>query len=92
MTDALPNAVLHNTAAWFFRFCYLLLLLRLIVNWVGMSSGTHSTWMSWIERLSDPLVAPFRGLFQARFDFSPVLSYFILSWIVEPLLAKVIGF
>ena len=84
------QGTLYHTVQWFFRFCYLLLLLRLIVNWVSMSQAT-SQWMLWIERLSDPLVAPFRGLFHARFDFSPVLTYFILSWIIEPLVGKVLG-
>lgn len=76
---------------WFFRFCYLLLLLRLLVNWIRINNRRSQAWMDWVERLSEPLVAPFQGLFHARFDFSPVLTYFILSWIIEPLVGKVLG-
>ena len=77
---------------WIFRFFYALLLARLIVNWIEMSRTLDHPLIRLIERASDPLIAPFRGLFHSRFDFSPVLTFFILSMIVEPLVYKIFGF
>lgn len=78
-------------AQWSFRVIYALLLARLIISWIRSSRNFEHPVVDLIERTSDPLVAPFRGLFPGRFDFSPVLTYFILSWIVQPLVLKVLG-
>jgi uncharacterized protein YggT (Ycf19 family) len=86
------SLTLLSTLRWLFRFMYALLLARLIINWISMNRyiDRHPL-VKLVEKLSDPLVQPFRGLFQSRFDFSPVLTYFILSWIIEPLVFKVFG-
>ena len=86
------GATIGTTLSWLFKFMYGLLLARLIINWVSMSRYIdQNPLVKLIETLSDPLVLPFKGLFQSRFDFSPVLTYFILSWIIEPLVFKVFG-
>ncbi len=83
---------MYSLTQWIFRGIYLLLLARLILNWVALNRRVEQHPVAQlIEKISDPLVAPFRGLFQSRFDFSPALTYFILSMIVEPLVHKVLG-
>lgn len=66
-----------------FQFLYLAIFARVVLSWIR-HDPFHPI-VSFINRVSDPVLRPFRGLIPpvAGFDLSPILAFISLGFIRE---------
>lgn len=64
---------------WTFALMNIALFVRVVGSWVGGSP--YSKWFGWAYRLTEPVLAPLRGILPALgpIDISPVVLYFALQ-------------
>jgi len=69
---------LYRLVDFVFWFLSVALLLRVLLSWVNMGSGTFS---DWIFRLTEPILAPLRRVIPpiGGLDFSPMVALFLLE-------------
>ena len=69
---------LYRLVDFVFWFLSVALLLRVLLSWVNMGSGTFS---DWIFRLTEPILAPLRRVIPpiGGIDFSPMVALFLLE-------------
>ena len=71
--------LLRVLVAWTFEALKLALLVRVLSSWIRVSP--YSRWVRWSFALSEPLLAPLRGVVPAfgMIDLTPVVAYFLLG-------------
>lgn len=94
MSDVMSLIIL--AVKYLFRSVYLVLLLRFIISWYktykrnNLSFVNNNWFFVLVEKLSDPFLVPFQGIFALPIDLSPIIVFFLLSYFVEPLVFKVL--
>jgi YggT family protein len=71
--------------SWTFGILQLALLVRVFSSWFQMSP--YSPWIRWAFALTDWLLTPLRNVIPAlgMIDVTPIVAYFLLTWVLEPL-------
>ena len=85
-----PRGVLAFAAASACDLLALALFVRVIGSWFGI--GRYTSWMRPIYTATDWLVRPIQRLLPATgmFDFSPMVAWIVIAYIIRPLLLRLI--
>ena len=88
LVDAGPMAWLAAIAGAAFAILRIALIVRVVSSWFGISP--FARWMRPVILLTDWMIVPLRRVLPTLgpFDFSPVVAYLLLSWLIEPLVMK----
>ena len=81
--------IVRLLVAWTFKILYLALAVRVISAWLSVSR--YSAWVRWSYALSDPILTPLKRIVPnlGGLDITPILAYFLLSFI-ESLLFRLV--
>jgi YggT family protein len=85
-----PRGVIRLVVASAGRLIIIALMVRVIGSWFG--KGRFTKWMRPAYVLTDWIVGPLRKIVPpfGMFDISPLVAYFLLEWVVLPLLMNAI--
>lgn len=88
--DRGPRGVLHLLVTWMFAAFYLAIIVRVVASWLQMGIGRRV--VRWAYALTEPVLAPIRRVIPplGMVDLSPLVAWLLLSWIIEPLLLRVL--
>jgi len=81
--------IVRLLVGWTFTILYLALAVRVISAWLSVSR--YSSWVRWSYALSDPILTPLKRIVPnlGGLDITPILAYFLLSFI-ESLLFRLV--
>lgn len=85
-----PRGIIRLIVQWAFTFLYIALFVRVISSW--LAANPFGKAVRWSYVVTEPILAPIRRLLPnfAMLDLSPLVAYLLLSWIVHPLLMKLL--
>lgn len=85
-----PRGMVRALVALAGQLVSIALLIRVLGSWIGRTRFTP--WMRPFYVLTDWIVAPVRRFVPpfASFDFSPVIAWLLLQWLILPLLLAVL--
>lgn len=79
------------------RIYYLILIVRIILSWVRTVPEPLQPIVEIVERLTDPVLRPVRGLLPpvrlgaVALDLSPIIVFLLLSLVVQPVVCTLTG-
>lgn len=88
-------------AGWLFRIYGLLILARVLMSWIPVESRRNPL-VDFLVAVTEPVLGPCRDLVNAilsalgvdlrrmPIDFSPMLAYFIIDWLIRPAVMRVL--
>lgn len=81
-----PSGIVQLLISYAVRLVTIALFVRVIGSWFG--KGRHNSWMRPAYALTDWIVRPLRRIVPqvGMFDITPLVAYFLLEWLVLPLL------
>ena len=90
LADAGPAVWLATALAAIFAILRIALIVRVVSSWFGISP--YRRWMRPVVLLTDWMLVPLRRVLPTfgPLDFSPIVAYLLLSWLIEPLVMKVL--
>jgi len=76
--------------SWAFRLVEFALIIRVLSSWLPISP--YSRWIRWTYPLTNWILVPLRRIIPAvgRIDITPIVAYLALSWILEPIVIRVV--
>jgi YggT family protein len=85
-----PRGVIRLALSWTFAAFYIALLVRVISSWFQLNPYRGVVRLSHI--VTEPVLSPIRRIIPSVgiIDISPIVAYLALSWIVEPLLLRLV--
>ena len=86
-----PKGVLRLVVQWIFAFFYIAIFVRVIGSWLALNQFGKA--IRWAYVVTEPLLAPIRRVLPnfGMLDLSPLVAYLALSWIVHPLVMKLLS-
>lgn len=91
LATAGPRAWIYAAVALAFNVVELAIIVRVIASWLGGSR--YRRWLRPFYLLSDWIVEPLRRVLPplGPFDMSPLVAYLLLSWLLEPIVLRLIA-
>ena len=76
--------------SWAFRLVEFALIVRVLSSWLPISP--YSRWIRWTYPLTNWILVPLRRIIPTvgRIDITPIVAYLALSWILEPIVIRVV--
>jgi YggT family protein len=76
--------------SWAFRLVEFALIIRVLSSWLPISP--YSRWIRWTYPLTNWILVPVRRIIPTvgRIDITPIVAYLALSWILEPIVIRVV--
>jgi YggT family protein len=76
--------------SWAFRLVEFALIIRVLSSWLPISP--YSRWIRWTYPLTNWILVPLRRIIPTvgRIDITPIVAYLALSWILEPIVIRVV--
>lgn len=75
---------------WSFSLLEFAILVRVLTSWLPISP--YSKWVHWSYRCTEWLLAPLRRVVPPLgvMDITPIVAYLVLSWVLEPLVLRLL--
>lgn len=89
--DAGPRGVVRQLVRWVFYLMYVAILISVVASWLQLNPFGRVVRAA--RAVTEPLLAPIRRVIPpvARsFDISPLVLWLLLSWIVQPIVMRVL--
>lgn len=89
--DAGPRGVIRLMVQWAFYLMYAAILISVIASWLQLNPFGRVVRLA--RAVTEPLLAPIRRIvppIAMSFDLSPLILWLLLSWIVQPIVMRVL--
>jgi YggT family protein len=85
-----PRGIIRLIVQWVFTLFYIAILVRVISSWLAVNPFGKA--VRWAYVVTEPILAPIRRVLPnfGMLDLSPLVAYLVLSWIVYPLVMKLL--
>jgi YggT family protein len=84
-----PRGIVRLVFGWAFDAFYIAIIVRVISSWVQINQ--FGPFVRWSFVVTEPLLRPLRRfLVFGVIDFSPIGAWLLLSWVVQPILMKIV--
>jgi YggT family protein len=88
--NAGPRGIIRLFVRWTFALLYIGIFVRVIASWIRVSP--YRWYVRWAFVITEPILAPLRRILppMGMLDLSPLVAYLALSWILQPLIMRLI--
>lgn len=84
-----PRGIVRLVLGWAFDAFYIAIIVRVISSWVQINQ--FGPFVRWSFVVTEPLLRPLRRfLVFGVIDFSPIGAWLLLSWIIQPIVMKIV--
>jgi YggT family protein len=85
-----PRGIIRLVVQWAFAFFYIAIFVRVISSW--LAANPFGKAVRWSYVVTEPVLAPIRRLLPnfGMLDLSPLVAYLLLSWILHPVVMRLI--
>jgi YggT family protein len=85
-----PRGIIRLVVQWLFAFLYIAIFVRVISSWLAVNPFGKA--VRWSYVVTEPILAPIRRLMPnlGMLDLSPLVAYLLLSWVIHPLVMKLL--
>jgi YggT family protein len=90
MAQGGPRSIFALLVHWTFAILQIAIFARVISSWLRVSP--YAWWVRWSYALSEPILRPLRAVIPplGMIDITPIVAYFAISWLIEPLVLRAI--
>jgi len=84
-----PRGIVRLLLGWTFDAFYIAIIVRVISSWFQINQ--FGPFVRWSFVVTEPLLRPLRKfLVFGVIDFSPIGAWLLLSWVVQPIVMKIV--
>jgi YggT family protein len=85
-----PRGIIRLIVQWLFAFLYIAIFVRVVSAW--LAANPFGKAVRWSYVVTEPILAPIRRLLPnfAMLDLSPLVLYLLLSWVLHPLVMRLL--